>query len=52
MWRWIVRVPLADTSAVKAPQGVSPRSLVLMADIFPVSIISVEPRKKREADNP
>ncbi|KAF4304265.1 alcohol dehydrogenase [Botryosphaeria dothidea] len=37
-----VRVPLADTSAVKAPQGVSPRSLVLMADIFPTGFYAAK----------
>ncbi|KAF1958319.1 GroES-like protein [Byssothecium circinans] len=30
-----VRVPLADTTAVKAPEGVKDEVLVLMADIFP-----------------
>ncbi|KAL9099051.1 MAG: hypothetical protein Q9163_005395 [Psora crenata] len=31
----IVRVPLADTTAVKAPEGIVDNALVLMADIFP-----------------
>jgi threonine dehydrogenase-like Zn-dependent dehydrogenase len=30
-----VRVPLADTTAVKAPPSIDPKYLVLMADIFP-----------------
>lgn len=30
-----VRVPLADSTAVKAPEGISDDALVLMADIFP-----------------
>ncbi|KAL1296939.1 hypothetical protein AAFC00_004545 [Neodothiora populina] len=30
-----VRIPLADTTAFGAPQGISPHALVLMADIFP-----------------
>ena len=30
-----VRVPLADATAVKAPEGVEEKKLVLMADIFP-----------------
>lgn len=30
-----VRIPLADTTVIKAPEGVSKNVLVLMADIFP-----------------
>ena len=30
-----MRVPLADATAVKAPEGIDERKLVLMADIFP-----------------
>lgn len=30
-----VRVPLADTTAMKAPKGIEDKALVLMADIFP-----------------
>ncbi|KAM0802216.1 putative alcohol dehydrogenase [Usnea florida] len=30
-----VRVPLADSTAVKAPEGIADNALVLMADIFP-----------------
>ncbi len=30
-----MRVPLADSTAVKAPEGIDEKKLVLMADIFP-----------------
>ena len=30
-----VRVPLADSTVVKAPEGIKDEALVLMADIFP-----------------
>lgn len=30
-----VRIPLADTTAMKAPEGIEDKALVLMADIFP-----------------
>lgn len=30
-----VRIPLADATAVKAPEGIADNALVLMADIFP-----------------
>ena len=30
-----VRVPLADGTVMKAPQGIADNALVLMADIFP-----------------
>ena len=30
-----VRVPLADSTAMKAPEGIEDKALVLMADIFP-----------------
>lgn len=30
-----MRVPLADATAVKAPEGIDEKKLVLMADIFP-----------------
>lgn len=30
-----VRIPLADSTAVKAPEGIKENALVLMADIFP-----------------
>ncbi|KAH7136055.1 chaperonin 10-like protein [Dendryphion nanum] len=30
-----VRIPLADSTAVKAPEGIKDEALVLMADIFP-----------------
>ena len=30
-----VRVPLADATAMKAPEGIMDNALVLMADIFP-----------------
>lgn len=30
-----VRVPFADATAVKAPEGIEGKALVLMADIFP-----------------
>jgi threonine dehydrogenase-like Zn-dependent dehydrogenase len=30
-----MRVPLADSTAVKAPEGIEEKKLVLMADIFP-----------------
>lgn len=33
-----VRVPLADTTVVKAPDGLRPTSLVLMADVFPTGV--------------
>lgn len=33
-----VRVPLADTTVVKAPDGLRMTSLVLMADIFPTGV--------------
>jgi hypothetical protein len=33
-----VRVPFADTTVVKAPVGLRPTSLVLMADIFPTGV--------------
>jgi threonine dehydrogenase-like Zn-dependent dehydrogenase len=36
-----VRVPLADSTAVKAPDGISDEALVLMADIFPTGIQNV-----------
>ena len=44
-----VRVPLADTTVVKAPQNIPEQHLVLMADIFPtgyygvISAISMAP---------
>lgn len=33
-----VRVPLADTTVVKAPEGLRDTSLVLMADVFPTGV--------------
>ena len=30
-----VRIPLADSTAMKAPEGIDDKALVLMADIFP-----------------
>lgn len=30
-----VRIPLADATAMKAPEGIDDKALVLMADIFP-----------------
>lgn len=30
-----VRVPLADATVMKAPEGIEDNALVLMADIFP-----------------
>lgn len=36
-----VRVPLADTSATKVPEGVKDEVLVLMADIFPTGWFAV-----------
>lgn len=35
-----VRVPLADTTAVKAPSGIKGEALVLMADIFPTGMFA------------
>lgn len=35
-----VRVPLADTTAVKAPQGIQDLKLCLMADIFPTGFFA------------
>ena len=37
-----VRVPLADTTAVKAPEGIADNALVLMADIFPTGFFAAE----------
>ncbi|KAF1919237.1 chaperonin 10-like protein [Ampelomyces quisqualis] len=37
-----VRVPLADSTAVKAPQGISADALVLMADIFPTGMFAAK----------
>lgn len=36
------RIPLADTTVVKAPPNIDENKLVLMADIFPTSFFSVE----------
>ena len=37
-----VRVPMADSTAFKAPETISNQSLVLMADIFPTGFFGVE----------
>jgi threonine dehydrogenase-like Zn-dependent dehydrogenase len=37
-----VRVPLADTTVVKAPEGISDEALVLMADIFPTGYFAAK----------
>ncbi|KAF2267850.1 GroES-like protein [Lojkania enalia] len=37
-----VRVPLADSTAVKAPDGVYDEALVLMADIFPTGYFAAQ----------
>jgi threonine dehydrogenase-like Zn-dependent dehydrogenase len=34
-YQWQVRIPLADGTVVKTPEGVQDKFLVLMADIFP-----------------
>ncbi|MCJ1365122.1 hypothetical protein MMC16_004242 [Acarospora aff. strigata] len=35
VYRFLVRVPLADATVMKAPEGIEDNALVLMADIFP-----------------
>jgi len=37
-----VRVPLADSTAVKAPPGIKDEALVLMADIFPTGFFAAK----------
>ncbi|KAL5113272.1 hypothetical protein ACEQ8H_008864 [Pleosporales sp. CAS-2024a] len=37
-----VRVPLADSTAVKAPAGIKDEALVLMADIFPTGMFAAK----------
>jgi threonine dehydrogenase-like Zn-dependent dehydrogenase len=37
-----VRVPLADTTAVKAPEGIKDEALVLMGDIFPTGFFAAK----------
>ena len=37
-----VRVPLADSTAVKAPEGIADNALVLMADIFPTGYFAAD----------
>jgi threonine dehydrogenase-like Zn-dependent dehydrogenase len=37
-----VRIPLADSTAVKAPSGIKDEALVLMADIFPTGTFNFE----------
>ena len=37
-----VRVPLADSTAVKAPDGIKDEALVLMADIFPTGMFAAK----------
>ena len=37
-----VRVPLADSTAVKAPSGIKDEALVLMADIFPTGYFAAK----------
>lgn len=37
-----MRVPLADTTAVLAPEGVKSEALVLMADIFPTGMFAAK----------
>jgi len=37
-----VRVPLADSTAVKAPPGIEDEALVLMADIFPTGMFAAK----------
>ena len=34
-----VRVPLADSTAMKAPEDIADNALVLMADIWPTLVI-------------
>ena len=34
-----VRVPLADSTVMKAPDGIADNALVLMADIWPTLVI-------------
>lgn len=36
------RIPLADSTAVKAPEGIKDEALVLMADIFPTGWFAVD----------
>lgn len=44
-----VRVPFADTTALKAPDGLRSTSLVLMADIFPTGVSRLTCALNREA---
>lgn len=37
-----MRVPLADATAVKAPEGIDDKKLVLMADIFPTGYFAAQ----------
>ncbi|PQE12413.1 Alcohol dehydrogenase superfamily zinc-type protein [Rutstroemia sp. NJR-2017a BVV2] len=37
-----MRVPLADSTAVKAPEGIEEKKLVLMADIFPTGYFAAK----------
>lgn len=37
-----MRVPLADATAVKAPEGIDEKKLVLMADIFPTGYFAAQ----------
>lgn len=37
-----VRVPLADSTAMKAPEGIADNALVLMADIFPTGCFAAD----------
>lgn len=37
-----VRVPSADTTVAKAPEGISDKALILMADIFPTGYFGVK----------
>ncbi|KAH6649191.1 chaperonin 10-like protein [Truncatella angustata] len=37
-----VRVPLADSTAFKAPEGISNNALILMADVFPTGYFGVK----------
>jgi threonine dehydrogenase-like Zn-dependent dehydrogenase len=37
-----MRVPLADATAVKAPEGIEEKKLVLMADIFPTGYFAAQ----------
>lgn len=45
-----VRVPMADSTAMKAPEGVEEKALVLMADIFPTGYFAASNAFKELSD--